>query len=231
MLQSRKNVRSNVVNTITFAKNLKKFRNQRGLSKTELGKRVGVSDVMVGYWESGKNEPRMGKVEMIADVLDVSIDDLLFEDNTIKSKIPDNAIPVKGNSWEVPLYGSIAAGTPLEMIPVEEYVEIPETVADRYPDSFLLKVTGDSMNKVVPHGAYALIEPCEEVNNGEIAAVTVNGHDATLKRFYQLQNTIALEPDSYNPEHIARLYNSEEASTLRVIGKMVWFMSPLNIKY
>ncbi|WP_245590288.1 helix-turn-helix domain-containing protein [Cohnella panacarvi] len=221
------------MNTITFSKNLRKFRSMKGLSKTELAKRVGVSDVMIGYWESGKNEPRMGKVEMIADVLGVSIDDLLFEETPSGNNLPPNAIPVKGKSWEVPLYGSIAAGVPLEMLRVEEYIEVPEAIAENHPTAFLLKVNGDSMNKIVPNGAYALIDPSEEVNNGDVAAVAVNGQDATLKRFYQLHNTIALEPDSYNPEHVAKLYdsNSEDSANLRLIGKMVWYMSPVNIKY
>ncbi|WP_038692880.1 helix-turn-helix transcriptional regulator [Paenibacillus stellifer] len=64
--------------TIYFSNNLKRFRELKGLTKEELGKRVGVSGAMVGYWESGKNEPRMGKVQLIADVLETDIDQLLF---------------------------------------------------------------------------------------------------------------------------------------------------------
>lgn len=63
---------------IFFANNLKRFREAKGLTKEELGTRVGVSGAMVGYWESGKNEPRMGKVQIIADVLDVDLERLLF---------------------------------------------------------------------------------------------------------------------------------------------------------
>lgn len=65
---------------INFSGNLKKYREAKGLSKEELGSRLGVSGVTVGYWEAGRNEPRMGKVEQIAEVLDVTTDDLLFED-------------------------------------------------------------------------------------------------------------------------------------------------------
>lgn len=221
------------MNTIIFSENLKKFREQKGLTKSELAKRVGVSDVTIGYWESGKNEPRMGKVELIAGVLGVSIDDLLFGGTSFAVPIIAKKLAAKGESGHLPLYGSIAAGLPLEMVPVDDYVEVPKTIADRYPGAFLLRVNGDSMNKIVPNGAYAVIIPCDEINNGEIAAVAVNGNDATLKRFYRLNNSIALEPDSYNPEHVAKLYdmNIEDASTLKVIGKMVWFMSPFDAKY
>ncbi|MDN4069986.1 helix-turn-helix transcriptional regulator [Paenibacillus vini] len=73
--------------TIRFAENLKRIREWREISKEELGERVGVSGVTVGYWETGRNEPRMGKVELIAGVLNVSIDDLLFSNdmNEIKA--------------------------------------------------------------------------------------------------------------------------------------------------
>lgn len=63
---------------IYFAENLKRFRESIGLTKEELANRVGVSGAMVGYWETKKNEPRMGKVQLIADVLGVGVDELLF---------------------------------------------------------------------------------------------------------------------------------------------------------
>lgn len=63
---------------IRFAENLKRIREWRGLTKEELGERIGVSGVNIGYWETGRNEPRMGKVEQIAEILNVSTDDLLF---------------------------------------------------------------------------------------------------------------------------------------------------------
>ncbi|MEC0234034.1 helix-turn-helix transcriptional regulator [Paenibacillus kribbensis] len=64
---------------IYFKENLKRFREDRGWSKEELGERVGVSGTMIGYWEKGTNEPRMGKVQMIANVLGVDTDELLFQ--------------------------------------------------------------------------------------------------------------------------------------------------------
>lgn len=131
-----------------------------------------------------------------------------------------------------PLYGSIAAGTPIEMLTVEDYIEVPKNIALKYPKAFLLKINGDSMNKVIPNNSYALINPQEEVNNGDVVAVAINGYDATLKRFYKLQNTTVLEPDSYNSEHVAKTFNGlENEPKLRVIGKMVWFMSGFDMKY
>src|SRR5690348_1695998 len=99
-----------IVANINFADNLRRLREARDMTKTELAKRIGVSDVTLGHWEIGKISPRMGKVEMIAEILGVTTDDLLFGSSTIPT--PSNGT--------VKLYGSIAAGTPLEMLPIED---------------------------------------------------------------------------------------------------------------
>ncbi|RPK31732.1 helix-turn-helix domain-containing protein [Paenibacillus xylanexedens] len=63
---------------LNFARNLKRFRERMELSKEELGQKLGVSGATIGYWESGRNEPRMGKLENIADTLGVTTYELLF---------------------------------------------------------------------------------------------------------------------------------------------------------
>lgn len=63
---------------INFASNLKRFRERMELSKEELGQKLGVSGATIGYWESGRNEPRMGKLENIAETLGVTTYELLF---------------------------------------------------------------------------------------------------------------------------------------------------------
>lgn len=99
--------------------------------------------------------------------------------------------------------------------------------------AFLLRVIGDSMNKVIPPNMLALIDPDVEVQNGDIAAIAVNGFDATLKRFYKFQDGITLEPESYNPEYKTQFYDSkaQEFTPVVVKGKLVWYMAPLNVKF
>ena len=73
-----------------FAENLRRFREAKGLTKEELATRVGVSGAMAGYWEAKKNEPRMGKVQLIADILNVGMDELLFsEPPVVEDNISD----------------------------------------------------------------------------------------------------------------------------------------------
>lgn len=215
-----------------FSRVFSELADKSGYTDAELARRLKVNRSTIGRWKNGELSPKLPALKSIADLFQVN--PLIFVDDKYKqSSLPKEAIPVKGKSISVPLYGSIAAGIPLEAIPVEEYIEIPEDVGSWYPNAFLLRVNGDSMNKVVPNGAYALIDPYngEDVGNGDVVAVQVNGYEATLKRFFKLHNTVVLEPDSYNPDHVAQNFTSPETDNLRIMGKMVWFMSPPNTKF
>lgn len=132
---------------------------------------------------------------------------------------------------DVPLYGSIAAGTPIEMVEVEGEFPVPATVADRYPDAFLLKVEGESMNRVLPNGCYALVDPCMDADRQNAAyAVCVNGYDATIKRVRRLNNGFELVPDSTDPTYKPALYDYgvEGTETITVIGRVVYYVLPFD---
>ena len=82
-----------------------------------------------------------------------------------------------------PVYGQISAGQPNW---AEECIEgrlplDPDLMGIVNPEEhFFLRVNGESMNKVVRNGAFALIHKQDVVEDGEIAVVLVNGYDATL---------------------------------------------------
>lgn len=132
---------------------------------------------------------------------------------------------------DVPLYGAIAAGTPIEMQEVENTFPIPTKVHERHPKAFLLKVEGDSMNRILPNGCYAVVDPCKEVEkNGDPYAVCVNGYDATIKRVELLNNGFRLVPDSTDPTYPAQTfnYNDPGTETITVIGRVVYYVLPFD---
>jgi len=138
--------------------------------------------------------------------------------------VPDGIVinKVKVMTSKIHVYGRIPAGTPFEAIQdLLEDVEIPSWLAEK-KDLFGLKVVGDSMNKVLPDGAIAVLQKTEHLNNGEIGAILVNGFDATLKKFYRLTDSIVLEPLSYNPENKPIIF-TEDSQEVRPIGKLLWY--------
>lgn len=152
------------------------------------------------------------------------------------AKAPDfNGLKIKGEAggsgWaSVPLYGSIAAGTPIEMMSVDDTFVIPREIEARYPKSFLLKVVGESMNRVIPNGSYALINPTKQTVDGKAYAVCVNGFDATIKRVRTLANGIELRPDSTDPtiKPMVFDYADPDVETVTVIGEVVWYVVPFD---
>ena len=135
---------------------------------------------------------------------------------------------------DVPLYGAIAAGTPIEMTEVEDTQPIPARMHDMHPNAFLLRVEGESMNRILPNGCFALVDPCDEVEfSGDPYAVCVNGYDATIKRVRRLNNGFELVPDSNDPTYQTQTFNYNEpgTQTITVIGRVVYYVLPFDWEF
>ncbi len=85
---------------------------------------------------------------------------------------------------EVPLFGRIAAGRPIEVVAGDETVSVPE-VLTRKGDNFVLRVNGQSMiEDGVYDGDYIVVNRREKAASGEMVVALVGG-EATLKRFFR----------------------------------------------
>lgn len=66
---------------MTTGEYIKKFRQEKGLSQKELGERLGVSQQMIGQYESPNSNLKLDTVKRIADALEISLNEILsFED-------------------------------------------------------------------------------------------------------------------------------------------------------
>jgi repressor LexA len=113
----------------------------------------------------------------------------------------------------VPVVGAIAAGSPI--LALENVTEHLGDLAQQ-PGRIALRVRGDSMKDAgILDGDFAVIQTTSEVNDGQIAAVIVDG-DATLKRWRITADGVELLPENaaYQPIRIAR----ERLDTIRVVG-------------
>lgn len=133
---------------------------------------------------------------------------------------------------EVPLFGSISAGCPLEPDMAEAMVPIPAELAARHPSSFLLRVDGESMNKVLPNGCYALVDSLDvtTVISNKIYAVAVGEDRVTVKRVRVLANGYELCPDSTDPTYRSTLLDFSDVGedAVAIVGKVVWYCLPVN---
>lgn len=102
--------------------------------------------------------------------------------------------------FEIPLFGYIIAGRPIEAIRTSETINIPKDMMGK--GVFALKVRGDSMiGDGILEGDYVIIEPCPHPKNGEIVVALLDKENATLKRFYREKDHIRLQPanSAYSP--------------------------------
>lgn len=108
-----------------------------------------------------------------------------------------------GKGGFIPLYGKIAAGTPIEAIASEqEQIAVPPDMITDGDDYYALSVEGDSMVKAgILDSDVVIIRRTATANNGDIVVALVDQEEATLKRFRRSGNKIILEPenDSYEP--------------------------------
>ena len=208
---------------MSIADNIRAIRDRFDLTQRELADVAGVTENAVSKWENGYSEPRMGAIERIAACYGLRKGDIIEDGGMMRpTPTPDGFV-------DVPLYGSIAAGTPIEMLAVDEMHHIPVSVRDKYPRAYLLKVCGESMNRILPNGCYALVDPSKTIDrDGKPYAVCVNGYDATIKRVHKLANGYELIPDSTDPTYEKQLYNYNVEGTeeITVIGRVVWFCVP-----
>ncbi len=199
-----------------MASKLKEFRKNAGMNVEQVGQLINKSGKTISAWEVGRGQPNADELITLCKAFGARISDFYGE-------------PASTNMTNVPLYGAIAAGKPIEMLSIEDTQPIPSTVHEKYPDAFLLKVEGESMNRILPNGCYALVNPCTEVSQDNYPyAVCVNGYDATIKRVKKLANGFQLIPDSDDPTYQVKTYNYNEEGTERVtvIGKVVYYVLP-----
>lgn len=102
----------------------------------------------------------------------------------------------------VPLYGKIAAGTPIAAIANEQdTVDIPMGFLGA-GETYALEIEGDSMMKAgIMDGDIVLIERCNTASDGDIVVALVDDEEATLKRLRREIGKIILQPenDAYQP--------------------------------
>lgn len=201
--------------------NIRRLREQRGLTQEQLGKMVDVSRSTITQWERGWTTPRMGNVQLLAGALGVSTADIIADELP-----PSNAIkPATPKPAYAPLLGRVHAGKAQEPDVLQDAVPVPYEIIKRHPQGYFLQVEGDCMDNVYPEGCYILIDPEQRPSNGSIAVVSIDGADYVMRRLYRGANTLILSPDSHNAEYVDMVFAATTEHTVEFHGTVVWFQA------
>ncbi|HEY0372939.1 MAG TPA: transcriptional repressor LexA [Thermoanaerobaculia bacterium] len=99
----------------------------------------------------------------------------------------------RSSARELPLFGYIAAGRPIDVDVSDELITVPEHLTTR-GENYVLKVRGDSMvDDGILDGDLVIVSRRERADNGEMVVANVNG-EVTLKRLYREGERVRLQP-------------------------------------
>ncbi|KAA0777651.1 helix-turn-helix domain-containing protein [Bacillus sp. BB51/4] len=236
----------------TIVTNIKKYLKENDMTQSELASQIGIARSTLSDYMNYRAKPSSGVLEKMAAVFGVTKADI---DTTYKNKkaaivdgvlqliseegnvidggttttslIAANQLGLLQTEKEIPVIGKIAAGTPIEA--VQDIVDriIPPYKTNNIDELFGLVVNGESMNKIVPNGHYAVLKKQPDVENGEIAAVIVNGHYATLKKVYKFTDLMILEPCSHDESFKDQQFSRDNCEDIKIIGKFLYSVSPI----
>lgn len=200
-------------------KNIKRLREEKGLSQDALAKLTGYTDrSSITKIEKGQVDLQQSKIELFAAALGVSSRDLMGWDDT-KSAYKNSNTRKKGVTINV--LGRVAAGIPIEAI--EEIIdteEIPEEMAAT-GTFFGLKIKGDSMIPNICDGDVVIVRQQDDAESGDIVIATINGDEATCKRLRKYRDGIELISNnpSYKPMDFSN--NAIQEKPVKIVGKVV----------
>ena len=140
---------------------------------------------------------------------------------SFKAALPGARIGDVVGAVGLPLYGKIAAGTPIEALRDNSAtMDVPASLLSSSSEHYALTVEGDSMiDAGIFDGDTVIIQRCETAENGAIVVALVDDGEVTLKRLRRKGASIALEPA--NNKYETRIFGPDR---VQVQGKLVALM-------
>ena len=134
-----------------------------------------------------------------------------------KGALPGALVATSAEAVDLPLWGRIAAGTPIEALrDPSTSVTVPATMVGQ-GEHYALEIQGDSMvDAGIYDGDTVIIKAGDIAENGSIVVALVDNQEATLKRLRRRGASIALEPA--NPSYEVRIL---PPNRVKIQGKMV----------
>lgn len=205
---------------IEISRNIKRLMKERGWTQLKTSEISGISKSTLSDYINCKTLINAGNVEKLSEAFNVNKSDI---DPSFKSQlmISEGESPIYSlnptESYErLPIVGAISCGNGvLAYEEIEGYEETPKAWLNG-GEYFYLRAKGDSMiNARIQDGDLLLIRAQDDVENGEIAAVLIDG-EAVLKRVHKTDDSLVLQSENSNYPPIIVGKNSD----IRIIGKL-----------
>lgn len=214
-----------------LGKRIKTLRENKGLSQTDLAKKIGVQPSQISSLESEDVAPWQDpiKYQLFADVFNIDARELwqIAQQDRREFKAKEHLKRAetlqpgisKKLTHPIPILSEIPAGNPKDYTD-QDY---PLGIAEDYyefkiddPNAFFLRVEGDCMSPEIDNGDLLLIYPNAKVENGDIVAIKNNKGEKEVRRVTFKSNQVILTPT--NPTCPVIVWTKEEEP--EVIGRV-----------
>lgn len=219
-----------------ISNNIRYLRLKSGIEQSQISELLGKkSTSAVSEWEKGIRVPNVGDLHDLANYFRVSLDDLVKKDLEMES-LSYNSSNFYNEYKMFPV--SISAGCLENIDGIDTYdlVTIADEIMGKYAGRkgiIILKVNGESMNKIIPDGAYIVVDTNKthvtDIKDRDIV-VFANSEGYSVKRYV---NDVKNERFLFKPESLDDTYSDitveySESSELKLIGKVVKYIVSLD---
>lgn len=238
----------------TFGERLKVLANKLGKEDQDVAEDLGLSKSQMSHYTTGKRKVPSELLQKIVDVYKINPQFLFRENAPLYSSNKEdykttNPFLTNVNEEKVEYKVSldseydfyplpVSAGLPSAMDSLTEndikQIAIPDAVMGKWSNRegvFVMRVNGDSMNRVMPHESLIAVKKVclDNLQNNDIVVFS-NDHEYSVKRYYNdvVNKRYIFSAESTDRSFIDHTVPYSEASNLMIHGKVVVYIVNLD---
>ena len=200
-----------------FSRTLRRIRLERQMTQEEFARFLGTSKQNISRYENGEVSPKISTAAQIAGRLGLTLTELNGEELPAAPQAPDlpNIVPLR--RIRIPVINEAAMGGP--SLPEDASMEAVEVDGGLPRCDFALRVASDEMAPTLVRGDLAFVRRQDDVEDGQIAAVRLEG-SAALRRVHHIPGGLMLIGDNA-AQSAPRVITAAERSGVEILGLVV----------
>jgi phage repressor protein C with HTH and peptisase S24 domain len=226
--------------TIAVGERIKRLRSFRGLTCAELAKRIGCTRPYLSAVENGRYPVSSKILRKLSHALNVTPDFFVAADepdlqdtetltrDMLNRKMAERSrdavgVGARGGTRLIPVVSITAAGRPLAAFddyPTGtggDYIDCPRDVTDE--NAFALRISGDSMEPVIPDGSTIICAPNMMPREGKPVVAKLENGEVTCKVYQRRGDNIILAP--YNTQHEVQIFSVRELQWVYPVMRVI----------
>ncbi len=208
-----------------FAYNLEALLYARDMKQEALAAEIGYSQSAVSKWMRGEREPSMPALHRLCETYALTMEDLTNAQGGLYEQVTGNLPPRRELDTLDNARRSQYLGRhryEYRVVNLGVVATVPPATERRFPDAYYLQVPTDTVDRLLPKGCIALVDPTLEPRSGDLVAVGTD-EEPTFWRYLKASSMTILAPHSGNPEHTDQVF--QEGEDIDLVGVVVWFQA------